>query len=60
VRCRERLELVGNDLEERRALTCRTGEVLVRERPDGHLLDSDPNAPVEELVELVGAGSMPG
>jgi hypothetical protein len=54
----ERLELLRDDLEETRKLRLGALEVLVGEGPDGHLVDAELGAPVEELVELVRAGAM--
>jgi hypothetical protein len=43
----ERLELVGYNLKKRRQLPLGTREILVRERPDGDLLDAERSTPIE-------------
>ncbi len=51
----ERVELLGHDVEQRRQLAGSPGQVLPRERPERHLADPEVGAPVEQVVDLVGA-----
>jgi len=56
----EQVQLVRDDREQGRKFLARASPVLPRERPDRDLLDAQPRAPVDQLVELVRTGPVPG